>query len=246
MKQNTRRQYGLIGFPLSHSFSPGYFKRKFKKEGIQNAAYDLYPLSAIEQFDDLPDALLGLNVTIPYKEAVMPYLDRISEEAAEIGAVNTIDFRDGRKIGYNTDVFGFERSLLSLIEDRRLNGALVLGTGGAAKAVIFVLRKLSIPITLVSRSSGDLTYSEINEKTVASHHLIVNTTPLGMHPHVDRCPDLPYGEINDHHILYDLIYNPEKTLFLRRGEERRARIKNGLEMLQLQAERSWEIWNLRD
>ena len=236
------RRFGLIGYPITHSFSPGYFSKKFESEGIHDARYDLYPLERIEQFDELRN-LKGLNVTIPYKESVIPFLDELSREAAEIGAVNTIKFDQGKKKGYNTDIYGFEHSLLPLMKDKKIEQALVLGTGGAAKAVWFVLDKLNIPFRKVSRTKGDITYEQIDGRDIEASHLIVNTTPLGMSPNEDRYPSLPYESISSEHILYDLIYNPEKTLFLRKGGALGAITKNGLEMLQLQADKAWQIWN---
>ena len=236
------KKYGLIGYPITHSFSPGYFAEKYKREQIFNARYDLYPIEHIAMFDDITE-VSGINVTIPYKEAVIPYLDELSEDAQTIGAVNTIKYQDGKRIGYNTDVYGFEQSLLPLIKERRPERALVLGTGGAAKAVWFVLDRLKIPYLRISRSQGDLRYSDLDLKVIEEHHLIINTTPLGMAPNIDQCPEIPYEDISTQHILYDLIYNPQKTLFLNKGSERGAVVKNGLNMLELQAEKAWEIWN---
>ena len=210
------RRYGLIGYPISHSFSPGYFASKFEKEGINDARYDLYPLKEIGMFQELI-GINGLNVTIPYKEAVIPYLDELSLEANEIGAVNTIKFIGGRKLGFNTDCYGFEYSLLPMLHSHEVQKALVLGLGGAAKAVIYVLRKLDIDIMTVSRSRGDFTYNQLSPAVISDCQLIVNTTPLGMAPKTSICPDIPYEAINENHILFDLIYNPEKTLFLQRG-----------------------------
>ncbi len=237
------RKYGLIGYPLSHSFSPGYFRNKFDEEQIPDARYDLYPIDKIEDFERIKN-MSGLNVTIPYKEAVIPFLDELSPEAREIGAVNTICFKEKSKIGYNTDTYGFEHSLVPLWGVDRPESALVLGTGGAAKAVWFVLDKLGIKYLKVSRSSGDIQYQDIQPENLTATRLIINTTPLGMSPNIESCPELPYDALTKDHILYDLVYNPEKTLFLRHGLSRGATVKNGLEMLRLQAEKSWEIWNL--
>jgi shikimate dehydrogenase len=239
--------YGLIGYPLSHSFSKGFFAEKFEKEDIKGCLYDSFPIPAIEEFPALltqyPD-LCGLNVTIPYKQAVMPFLDELSPAAADIKAVNCIDFRNGKKIGYNTDAIGFRRSLEPLLQSHH-DKALVLGTGGAAKAVQYVLKSLNIPYQLVSRQAapGNITYDQLDEAIMASHTLIVNTTPLGMYPNVDASPELPYQLISSRHLLYDLIYNPATTAFLQQGADKGATIKNGHEMLILQAEASWEIWN---
>jgi len=240
-------QFGLIGYPLSHSFSGAYFSKKFEEESLVNHRYDLFPLSSIIELPDLLAAhkeLVGLNVTIPYKEQILPYLDGISETAAEIGAVNTISIRDGKLYGDNTDVYGFEVSLTKLLGNEPCGGALVFGTGGAAKAVCYILRKKNIPYRLVSRSAekGDLTYSDIDRETLKKYALLVNTTPLGMYPNIDAAPDLPYEQLTKANKLYDLLYNPEKTLFLKHGIVKGCRTINGLDMLILQAEKSWEIW----
>ncbi len=240
------RKYGLIGYPINHSFSPGYFEEKFDKEGISDARYDLYPLEDITDFKTLSDQnVLGVNVTIPYKETVIPFLDKLSPEAQSIGAVNVVDFDQEGAIGYNTDAYGFRVSLQRLWDDHnRPDAALVLGTGGAAKAVWYVLNQLEIPFQKVSRSDkGHLRYEDLNADVIARHHLIINTTPLGMSPNLDACPAMDYRAIGRQHVLFDLIYNPLKTLFLIKGAARGARTKNGLEMLQLQADRSWDIWN---
>lgn len=239
--------YGLIGYPLSHSFSKGFFAEKFAREGIRECIYESFPIPSINELPALlaqyPD-LQGLNVTIPYKEAVMSYLDELSPAAAQIRAVNCIRFKDGRKIGYNTDAIGFRRSLEPLLQSHH-NRALILGTGGAAKAVQYVLESLSIPYKLVSRqvSADTIAYEQLDASIMASHTLIVNTTPLGMYPNVSAAPVLPYEHLTDRHLLYDLIYNPAVTAFLQQGADRGATIKNGHEMLILQAEASWEIWN---
>lgn len=248
------RQFTLIGYPLSHSFSEKYFTEKFVREGIQQHEYFLSPLEKIDQFPQLISTypnLVGLNVTIPYKEEIIPYLDEISEEAKAIGAVNTIRIRNGKLKGFNTDVYGFEKSLVDflLIKEKEINveNALVLGTGGAAKAVVFILKKLGINPILVSRKKGkgDLVYKDLDQVIFDECRLIVNTTPLGMLPNLESCPDLPFARINEKYYLYDLVYNPEKTVFLKRGENQGAAIKNGLEMLHLQAEKAWEIWNTK-
>lgn len=238
------RKFGLIGYPLSHSFSPAYFAEKFRREAIADATYELYPIDRIGLLSHLLDgSIQGLNVTIPYKQEVFPFLDEIHPDAAAIGAVNTIKIDSEVKVGYNTDVYGFERSLMNFISDSKVERALVLGTGGSARAVWFVLDRLGIEYLKVSRTNGDLTYEEIDKLAIVHHHLIINTTPLGMSPHVHECPSLPYDWLSREHYLFDLIYNPVKTLFLQHGERRGANIINGLEMLQLQADRSWEIWN---
>ena len=244
--------YGLIGYPLSHSFSRRYFSEKFRREGIEGCRYELFPLENIKQFPALMSAhpnLRGVNVTIPYKQQVMAYLDELEEGAAEVGAVNTIKVNGGRLAGYNTDVFGFEQSLLQFLEGNGASPgglqALILGTGGASKAVQYVLRKTGIGFRLVSRNKkpGPLTYLELNETLVQNCRLIVNTTPLGMSPQTETCPEIPFQYIGPQHLLYDLVYNPEETKFMARGIQRGAAVHNGLEMLQLQAEKAWEIWN---
>lgn len=246
------KEFGLIGFPLSHSFSKKYYLDKFAREGIAGVAYELYP---IERIDELPalladnPALAGINVTIPHKIAVMQYLDHLSGEARAIDAVNCIkiDRAGGGKpvlTGYNTDVHGFEQSLKPLLRPHHRQ-ALVLGNGGAAKAVFYALERLGIAYKTVSRNpaDGQLGYGQLTPEVMGEHTVIINTTPLGTYPNVDACPDIPYGLLADRHLLYDLVYNPEVTEFLRRGQAQGATIKNGMEMLVLQAERNWEIWN---
>lgn len=239
--------FGLIGYPLSHSFSKGYFIEKFKREGIADCAYELFPLSDISLFPALLQEqpnLVGLNVTIPHKEAVIPYLNELDEEAREIGAVNTITIRSGKTKGYNTDVYGFEASFRKHLQPHHQR-ALVLGTGGASKAVLHVLRKWGIPYLLVSRTGGEgkISYNDLTPELLESHTIIINTSPLGMYPKVEACPELPYEALTPQHYLYDLIYNPAETIFLRKGKEAGAITENGLEMLHLQAEKAWEIWN---
>lgn len=242
--------FGLIGYPIGHSFSQKYFTEKFNRENREGFAYALFPIPAIADFPDLLKAypnLRGLNVTIPYKEQVMPYLDELDEGAADIGAVNVIRVEKGKTKGYNSDVFGFEQSLLQFLGNRLpdVHQVLVLGTGGASKAVLFTLRKLGMRPILVSRESGkgDLTYAEVNETIVRECPLIVNTTPLGMSPEIRNLPNLPYAHLTPDHLLFDLIYNPEETAFLRKGKEAGAQTANGMGMLYGQAERAWEIWS---
>jgi len=239
------RTFGLIGYPLTHSFSPGYFKEKFEKEGILNSEYCLFPLENIDEIVSLVEEKqpAGLNVTIPYKEKIISYLDELSPEAKKVGAINTIKFRDGRSEGHNTDIYGFEVSLKGLYGDNKPDDALILGTGGAAKAVQYVLEELDIMYHNVSRRHSYVGYEDLDQGIMKSHHLIINTTPLGMRPNFDNCPKIPYEYLTEDHLLFDLIYNPEKTLFMKKGEAQGARVKNGLEMLHLQAEKSWEIWN---
>lgn len=237
---------GLIGYPLSHSFSKGYFTQKFQKENIPNHVYDTYPIEKIELVEQLfnTENLVGLNVTIPYKESVINFLDQLDDTAQQIGAVNTIKIRDGIKTGYNTDCYGFEKSFEPLLKKQH-EKALVLGTGGASKAVIYVLNKLGIPYQYVSRTASEnhLSYEDIQADMMNEYKIIINTTPLGMHPNVGSLPDLPYEAITSEHYLYDLVYNPEVTAFLQKGIDKNATIKNGLDMLHLQAEGAWKIWD---
>jgi shikimate dehydrogenase len=239
--------FGLIGYPLSHSFSKKYFTAKFEKEGLDDCVYELFPLDQIELFPELVAAhqnFKGLNVTIPYKEQVLPYLYESSDAVKAIGASNCIKVENGKLIAYNTDVIGFEESLKPLLQPHHTR-ALVLGTGGAAKAVVWVLNKLKIEYSYVSRRSGDdiLSYDRLTSEIISSYPLIINTTPLGMQPDVKSKPSLPYEAINEKHLCYDLVYNPAKTAFLAEAERRGAAIKNGEEMLELQAEAAWAIWN---
>jgi len=246
------KQLGLIGYPLSHSFSEKYFSEKFAQEGIEGWQYALYPLDSI---DDLTTLLAGeknfagLNVTIPYKELVIPFLDELDETAAAVQAVNTIRFVDDKLIGYNTDVLGFEASLVAFLNKEEgitiAQKALILGTGGAAKAIAYVCQRLGIAYQYVSRKASDsaISYDVITEEVLQEHELIINTTPLGMSPNISSCPDLPYECLSSKHFLFDLVYNPEKTLFLIKGEAHGAAIQNGLPMLVGQAEASWDIWN---
>lgn len=244
------RKFGLIGYPLSHSFSKKYFTEKFQQEGISDCQYELFPLVNIQELPKLlaqnPD-LAGLNVTIPYKQAVFPYLSAMERSAQEVGAVNVIKIQQGRLLGFNSDTYGFGQSLFHFLkgDSQQIKGALVLGTGGAAQAIVYILKKLNIPYKTVSRSAvkGDLTYQTLTPEIIKNHQLIINTTPLGTSPNLDACPELPYESFTSKHYLFDLVYNPEKSLFLANGEKRGANICNGLEMLHLQAEKSWEIWN---
>jgi shikimate dehydrogenase len=241
------RLFGLIGYPLSHSFSKKYFTEKFEVEGITDSRYELYSLSSIDEFSSLLStnpALQGLNITIPYKKQVVQFL-HASEIPEGLPACNCIKIDNGKLIGYNTDTIGFEKSLLPLLQSHH-NKALVLGNGGAAEAVVFVLKKNKIDFKVVSRkihAGSALTYDEIDKSMIEQNTVIINTTPLGMYPNLNECPDIPYQFISDKHLLYDLVYNPAKTLFLQKGEEKGAVIKNGEQMLVLQAEESWKIWN---
>ncbi|MBO4811559.1 MAG: shikimate dehydrogenase [Prevotella sp.] len=243
-------KYGLIGYPLGHSFSIGYHNQRFADEGI-NAKYMNFEIPSIELLMEVlsqnPD-LKGLNVTIPYKEKVMDYLDYISPEARAIGAVNVIRvIHEKQKIvlrGYNSDVIGFVQSIEPMLESYHKK-ALVLGTGGASKAIAYGLKSLGIEPVFVSRYErpGTIQYASITPDVVHEYNVIVNCTPLGMYPKIDTCPALPYDALDEHNILYDLIYNPDVTLFMKRGAEHGAAVKNGLEMLLLQAFASWEFWN---
>lgn len=245
------QKYGLIGYPLGHSFSKNFFNQKFESEHI-DAQYINFEIPSIKDFKDVlkfnPE-LHGLNVTIPYKEQVIPYLDDLDEDARLIGAVNVIKFARGflgktKLIGYNSDVIGFRRSIEPLLTDSHRR-ALILGTGGASKAVFHGLKQLGVESTFVSRTAkeGCITYADLTREMMDRYTVIVNTTPLGMFPNVDTCPDIPYEWLTPNHLLYDLLYNPDETLFMRRGKERGATVKNGLEMLLLQAFAAWEIWN---
>jgi shikimate dehydrogenase len=244
--------FGLIGYPLSHSFSAGYFSEKFRKEGITDFQYLNFPLQDLSAFSELvrthPE-LLGLNVTIPYKEKIIAYIDKLDPVAEKIGAVNTLKFiHDGSHktiTGYNTDYWGFRNSLLPLINPSHKN-ALILGTGGASKAVSFVLKELGINYIFVSRNpeEGELGYHDLCISVIKKHLLIINTTPLGTFPDINSFPDIPYDLLTTDHVLYDLVYNPPETEFLRLGLQKGAHCINGQRMLELQAEKSWEIWNL--
>ncbi|MBX9448851.1 MAG: shikimate dehydrogenase [Taibaiella sp.] len=244
------RNFGLIGYPLEHSFSKKYFEEKFEQLSI-DAAYHLFPVSSpdrIPEFLHRHSRFCGFNVTIPYKTEIISCLDAVDEDAQQIGAVNVVLNTGAGWSGYNTDWIGFKDSLLPLWHPGIVR-ALVLGTGGASKAVTFALTRLNIRITQVSRT-GDgntiLSYKDIDRSVIERHQLIVNTTPLGMYPGISGIPDLPYEYLNSDHLLYDLVYNPEETLFLKKGKSMGARIKNGWEMLVLQAEAAWRIWTQQD
>ena len=249
MTTNYARLYGLIGYPLGHSFSQDYFNRKFEAENI-DARYINFEIPEIADLKLILDHnrnLNGLNVTIPYKQQVIAMLDEMDPEAAEIGAVNVIKFirRNGRLIlkGYNSDIIGFRDSIAPMLTDHHSH-ALVLGTGGASRAVSYALRSLGIEVRLVSRTAtrGVITYADLTPDIIDTHKIIVNTTPLGMYPHVDECPDLPYNLLTEHHLCYDLLYNPDVTLFMKKSADAGAEVKNGLEMLLLQAFAAWQIW----
>lgn len=244
------QKYGLVGYPLKHSFSIGYFNEKFSSEKIE-AEYINFEIPDINNFPEIIEAnpnLHGLNVTIPYKEKVIPYLDELDKQAAAIGAVNVIKIirnKGGKPklIGYNSDIIGFTQSIQPLLQSHHKK-ALILGTGGASKAVSHGLKNLGIEAKFVSRTArfGMLTYEELNAEIIKEYTVIVNCTPVGMYPKVDACPDIPYEAITSEHLLYDLLYNPNITLFMKKGEAKGAVTKNGLEMLLLQAFAAWEIW----
>ncbi len=240
---------GLIGYPLSHSFSKKYFTQKFEQLHIADAwRYELFSIENIKLLPkilaDNPE-LVGLNVTIPYKEEVLPFINTFDDNAKKIGAVNCIAIRDGQLKGYNTDIIGFDVSLKELIGNETHLEALILGTGGAAKGVEFVLTQRGIPFRYVSRHNvkNYLTYDEITPKIMAQYRLIINTTPLGMSPNPETFPPILYNHLSEKHFLYDLVYNPQETLFMKRGSEYGAQVKNGLDMLHIQAEAGWKIWN---
>lgn len=245
------QKYGLIGYPLGHSFSKDYFNQKFESEKIE-AEYVNFPISDIKEFKNVlkenPD-LCGLNVTLPYKTQVMQYLDEVDEDARQIGSVNVIKFAKGlfgklKLKGYNTDIIGFKQSIEPLLNGEHKK-ALILGTGGASKAVFQGLKQAGIEAVFVSRRPGDwvITYADLTPEIMDSCKVIVNTTPVGMFPHINECPDIPYDLLTPSHLLYDLLYNPDETLFMKKGKAKGATVKNGLEMLLLQAFAGWEIWN---
>ena len=244
------RLFGLIGFPLGHSFSRRYFSEKFREEGLADCRYELFPMASLTDLPALLKAhpnLEGFNVTIPHKVDILAWLDHIDPAAREIGAVNTVALRDGALWGFNTDAWGLEQSLHGFLPSGFGSRALILGTGGASRAAQYVLNGMGIPFTLVSRNGiqEGLTYEELDARVLAEHRLIIQTTPLGMHPDVESCPPIPFPNLSENHYLYDLVYNPAETLFLLRGAQMGCRVKNGLEMLYLQADKAWDIWNSR-
>lgn len=242
------RIFGLIGYPLGHSFSKIFFTQKFKEQGIDDACFELFPIESIKEFPEIiasyPE-IEGLAVTKPHKETVIPYLTRLDEAATEIGAVNCIVIKNGELTGHNTDVIGFEKSFLPLLQTHHKK-ALVLGTGGASKGVQFVLKKNGIDFLTVSRSQsatkGHIFYEQIDKQMINEFSLIINTTPAGMTPDEEGCPDIPYQYISDRHLLYDLIYKPKETLFMKKGKDKGAIVKNGHEMFLIQAEANWLYW----
>jgi shikimate dehydrogenase len=240
-------RFGLIGYPLGHSFSQQYFNNKFKTENLNNCFFELFPIENVDSFPELLHAhkdLKGLAVTIPYKQTIINFLTSIDEAASEIGAVNCIKIASGITIGYNTDVIGFENAIKPILKPHHKK-ALILGTGGGSKAVQFVFKKLGIEFLLVSRTKNHphIQYQDINEFICADYNIIVNATPIGMAPNVDDFPEIPYHLFNEKHLLFDLIYNPDETLFLKKGKAAGAQTKNGYEMLVTQAEANWKIWN---
>ena len=247
---SARTKFGLIGKNISYSFSRGYFLEKFKQLKLDTLVYRNFDIPEIEEFPFLiyqkEDEFRGFNVTIPYKQSIMKYLTDIDEDAAEIGAVNTVKVTDDNElIGFNTDIYGFENSLKPQLKTHHKK-ALILGTGGASKAAAFVFNKIGIEFLFVSRhpsNDSEISYIDLSKEVVVSHQIIINSSPVGTHPNIEECPNIPYEYLTDKHYLFDLIYNPSETKFLRLGKERGASIKNGLEMLELQAEKSWEIWN---
>jgi len=249
ISENTKL-FGLIGRPLAHSFSQNYFNDKFEKEGLKDHHYDLFPLYTDYYLNILlrdNENIVGLNVTIPYKESVLHFMDELDETASKIGAVNTIVIKNGKRIGYNTDAIGFQTAYEEFVEEKTLNvtGALVLGTGGASKAINYVLGKKNIPVKFVSREkkTGVIGYDDIDEKLLDQYNLIVNTTPVGTFPKPELAPQIPYHLLTAKQSLFDLVYNPEKTLFLAKGESQGCACTNGMKMLHGQAEASWKIWN---
>ena len=240
------RKFGLIGYPLSHSFSKAFFEKKFDRENILDAEFQNYPLEHIEEFPALIESiqdLKGLSVTIPYKESIIPYLTELDETAQAVGAVNMIKFVDGKLIGYNTDAWGFAKSLLGMVSPD-IKKALIIGNGGAAKAVKYVLNRIGIEYQIVNRTKTDgvLSFDELNDDFISSIQLLVQTTPVGTSPNLTVMPPIPMGAVSSKHRAFDLIYNPEETLFLKSMREHGAKTKNGLEMLKAQAEESWKLW----
>lgn len=247
-QDKQKYKFGLLGRDISYSFSRGYFAKKFKNEDLPHSYvnFDLPSIDDLTAIIENTPNLKGINVTIPYKEQVIPLLDKLNKTAKEIGAVNTIRFSKNNKLtGYNTDYYGFKNSLKPHLKSHHKK-ALILGTGGASKAIAYALKKLKIKYDFVSRTKKEgvtFLYSDLTEKIISDYTIIINCTPIGTFPNVEMCPNIPYTAISEKHILYDLIYNPERTKFLNHGFNNGATIINGLEMLRLQAEKSWEIWH---
>lgn len=246
------RLFGLIGYPLSHSFSAQYFAKKFADENIDNACYQLFPIQDVSEILQLisnnPD-LSGFNITIPHKISILPFLDHITEAANSVGAVNCVKIKRGpskiQLTGYNTDTYGFKNSLIPMLKPYH-KSALILGTGGAAKAVCYTLQQMGIEYMHVSRKGSmenTLNYNQLSKSVIGNNLLIINTTPVGMYPETDAFPEIPYEYLNNRHLLYDLVYNPAETMFMQMGRKEGATVMNGSQMLVLQAEKSWEIWN---
>ena len=245
-----KKVYGLIGHPLGHSFSEKYFTEKFSADGITDCEYKLFDLSIIDEVKNIllkEQSLQGFNITIPYKEAIFPYLSKLDLHAQQIGAVNVVKLEGGKLIGYNSDYIGFLNSLKNFLSNTNDLKALILGTGGASKGIAYALEQIDIPYQYVSRRNKEkvISYDTLKENPdiVSSHQLIINTTPLGTFPNVTECADIPYNLLTKQHYLYDLVYNPSETLFLKNGITQGAKVKNGYEMLVGQAEESWRIWN---
>jgi shikimate dehydrogenase len=243
----TKKLYGLIGYPLGHSFSKQFFTEKFEREGLSDCSFELFPIASVDEFPALLaayPALKGMAVTIPYKEKVLPFVQVLADEVLQIGAANCIKMQDGVLTAYNTDIIGFKKSLVPLLQPHHAS-ALVLGTGGAAKAVQYVLGQLGIPFTTVSRTAaaGVITYDTITEELMQQNTIIINCTPVGMYPDEAAFPAIPYEWVTAQHYLYDMVYRPAETVFLQKGKERGATIKNGFEMLELQAIANWQLWN---
>lgn len=248
-KKHHKYKFGLVGKNISYSFSRGYFTDKFEKLNLTEYSYENFDLNDISEFEAMITTnpnLLGVNVTIPYKESIIPYLTAMDASAKAIGAVNTIRIEESGLKGYNTDAYGFQKSIEPFI-NKNHKKALILGTGGASKAIAFVLKELNIEVVFVSRTGkkGGYTYEQLNQELIESHTLIVNCSPVGTFPNITDKPQIPYEFMNEKHLLFDLIYNPEKTTFLRLGEQQGATILNGSKMLELQAEKAWEIWNVQ-
>jgi shikimate dehydrogenase len=235
------KNFGLIGKSLKHSFSKDFFNKKFKELHLEGYHYNNYEITNINEVINLirEKNIIGLNVTIPYKTEIIKILDQIDDRAKAIKAVNTIKIENNKITGYNTDIIGFEKSISPLIKERKK--ALILGNGGSSKTVQYVLNKKRIDYTVISRS-GNKNYQNINKEDIFNNKIIINTTPLGMFPNIESCPDIPYEHINKEHLVFDLIYNPEETLFLKKAKTKGCEIKNGLEMLKTQANESWKIW----
>lgn len=248
MEERKNNIFGLLGKNISYSFSRGYFTEKFLNEGFKKHKYVNFDIPKIEDFPSILENshIKGINVTIPYKEAIIPFLDKLDKTAQKIGAVNTIKFtRRGNLKGYNSDVVGFEKSIIPLLKKHHKR-ALILGTGGASKAIAFALKKNNIKYKFVSRNPNDkkeISYESLSQETLVKYQIIINCTPIGTSPDIHLSPNIPYQFLTEKHLLYDLIYNPEVSTFLSKGKERGATIKNGYEMLELQAEESWRIWN---